>query len=163
MIINVVIANDDTPMSIAEIYLKSSIVSFLKFPSFSSHVYRMMRELNKWIFFRALYLSLSSLSLSLPISISLCIWLYLWLSAPLSKYTQYNFFIWCIKIMGWKLNLIIDELNIVLKLVLHINLFHIDKLLVIYLILVLVFRMALLLLHSDLWKVPQCRIRCDFF
>ena len=110
-------------------------------------------------------LSLSSLSLylSLFISISLCIWLYLWLSAPLSKYTQYNFFIWCIKIMGWKLNLIIDELNIVLTLVLHINLFHIDKLLVIYLILVLVFRMALLLLHSDLWKVPQCRIRCDFF
>ena len=116
-----------------------------------------------WIneYFFVLFISLSSFSLYL--SLSLCIWLYLWLSAPLSKYTQYNFFIWCIKIMGWKLNLIIDELNIVLTLVLHINLFHIDKLLVIYLILVLVFRMALLLLHSDLWKVPQCRIRCDFF
>ena len=72
MIINVVIANDDTPMSIAEIYLKSSIVSFLKFPSFSFHVYRMMRELNKWIFFRALYLSPPSLSfLSLSLSLSL--------------------------------------------------------------------------------------------
>ena len=150
-------------MSIAEIYLKSSIVSYLQFPSFSSHVYRMMRELNKWIFFRALYLSLSLslflsphlyLSLHLAVSLTLC---------PFIQIYAIQFFIWCIKIMGWKLNLIIDELNIVLTLVLHINLFHIDKLLVIYLILVLVFRMALLLLHSDLWKVPQCRIRCDFF
>ena len=151
-------------MSIAEIYLKSSIVSYLQFPSFSSHVYRMMRELNKWIFFRALYLSLLSLSLSL--SPYLYLSLHLAVSLTLCPFIQIyaiQFFIWCIKIMGWKLNLIIDELNIVLTLVLHINLFHIDKLLVIYLILVLVFRMALLLLHSDLWKVPQCRIRCDFF
>ena len=64
--------------------------------------------------------------------------------------------------MGWKINLIIDEFNTALKLFLHIDIFYIDKLLVICLILVLVFRMPFLLLYSDFWKVPQCRIRCDF-
>ena len=161
MIINVVIAKMIRPCQLRKYIWRAA--SFLIYNFLHFHLMYIGWCVN-WIneYFFVLFISLSSLSLSpylylslhLAVSLTLC---------PFIQIYAIQFFIWCIKIMGWKLNLIIDELNIVLTLVLHINLFHIDKLLVIYLILVLVFRMALLLLHSDLWKVPQCRIRCDFF
>ena len=97
----------------------------------------------------------SSLSLSLSLSRSLSPFSFgcIFDSLPLYPNIINTVFIWCTKIMVWKMNGIIDELNIVLTLVSHINLFNIDKseikLLVIYLILVLLFRMALLLLYSD--------------